>query len=57
MAEVVFGDTHYNVLFLIGSLLFHLHFCLMHWQNSYFKNLVVKSIIKEIREEEKDKIS
>ena len=24
MAEVVFGDTHYNVLFLIGSLAFHL---------------------------------
>jgi phosphate transport system permease protein len=28
MAEVVFGDTHYNVLFLIGSLLFVFTFIL-----------------------------
>ena len=28
MAEVVFGDTHYNVLFLIGSLLFIFTFAL-----------------------------
>ncbi len=28
MAEVVFGDTHYNVLFLIGSLLFIVTFSL-----------------------------
>jgi phosphate transport system permease protein len=28
MAEVVFGETHYNVLFLIGSLLFLFTFVL-----------------------------
>ena len=28
MAEVVFGETHYNVLFLIGSILFLFTFVL-----------------------------
>ena len=28
MAEVVFGDTHYNVLFFIGSILFAFTFTL-----------------------------
>jgi phosphate transport system permease protein len=42
MAEVVFGDTHYNVLFLIGSLLFIFTFALNALAEFYFKNLVVR---------------
>jgi phosphate transport system permease protein len=42
MAEVVFGDTHYNVLFLIGSLLFIFTFVLNALAEFYFKNLVVR---------------
>ena len=42
MAEVVFGDTHYGVLFLIGSLLFIFTFTLNAISEFYFKNLVVK---------------
>jgi phosphate transport system permease protein len=42
MAEVVFGDTHYNVLFLIGSLLFIFTFTLNALAEFYFKNLVVR---------------
>jgi phosphate transport system permease protein len=42
MAEVVFGDTHYNVLFLIGSLLFIFTFILNALAEFYFKNVVVR---------------
>jgi phosphate transport system permease protein len=42
MAEVVFGDTHYNVLFLIGSLLFIFTFALNAVAEFYFKNLIVR---------------
>ncbi|MGD0340195.1 MAG: phosphate ABC transporter permease subunit PstC [Bacteroidales bacterium] len=42
MAEVVFGDTHYSVLFLIGSLLFIFTFILNAVSELYFKNLVVR---------------
>ena len=44
MAEVVFGDTHYSVLFLIGSLLFIFTFTLNAIAEFYFKNKVVKRI-------------
>ncbi len=44
MAEVVFGDTHYSVLFLIGSLLFIFTFTLNAVAEFYFKNKVVKRI-------------
>jgi len=42
MAEVVFGDTHYNVLFLIGSLLFIFTFALNALAEFYFKNVVIR---------------
>jgi phosphate transport system permease protein len=42
MAEVVFGDTHYNVLFLIGSLLFIFTFALNALAEFYFKNQVIR---------------
>jgi phosphate transport system permease protein len=42
MAEVVFGDTHYNVLFLIGSLLFIFTFLLNALAEFYFKNMVIR---------------
>lgn len=42
MAEVVFGDTHYSVLFLIGSLLFIFTFILNAVAEFYFKNLVIR---------------
>jgi len=44
MAEVVFGDTHYSVLFLIGSLLFLFTFSLNAVAEFYFKNRVVRRI-------------
>jgi phosphate transport system permease protein len=44
MAEVVFGDTHYSVLFLIGSLLFIFTFTLNAIAEFYFKNKIVKRI-------------
>jgi phosphate transport system permease protein len=44
MAEVVFGDTHYSVLFLIGSLLFIFTFSLNAIAEFYFKNKVVRRI-------------
>ena len=44
MAEVVFGDTHYSVLFLIGSLLFIFTFTLNAIAEFYFKNKLVKRI-------------
>jgi phosphate transport system permease protein len=42
MAEVVFGDTHYNVLFLIGSLLFIFNFTLNALAEFYVKGKLVK---------------
>ncbi|MCX6269543.1 MAG: phosphate ABC transporter permease subunit PstC [Bacteroidetes bacterium] len=42
MAEVVFGDTHYNVLFLIGSLLFVFNFSLNALAEFYVKGKLVK---------------
>jgi phosphate transport system permease protein len=42
MAEVVFGDTHYSVLFLIGSLLFIFTFFLNALAEFYFKNMVIR---------------
>ncbi len=42
MAEVVFGDTHYSVLFLIGSLLFIFTFILNAVSEFYIKNLVIR---------------
>jgi len=42
MAEVVFGDTHYSVLFLIGSLLFVFTFCLNALAEFYVKGRLVK---------------
>ena len=42
MAEVVFGDTHYNVLFLIGSLLFIFTFALNALAEFYFKSQVIR---------------
>jgi phosphate transport system permease protein len=42
MAEVVFGDTHYSVLFLIGSLLFIFTFALNALAEFYFRNLVIR---------------
>ncbi|MFA6923435.1 MAG: phosphate ABC transporter permease subunit PstC [Bacteroidales bacterium] len=44
MAEVVFGDTHYNVLFLIGSLLFIFTFTLNAIAEFYVKGKLVKRI-------------
>lgn len=42
MAEVVFGDTHYSVLFLIGSLLFIFTFSLNALAEFYIKGRLVK---------------
>ena len=42
MAEVVFGDTHYSVLFLIGSLLFIFTFSLNALAEFYIKGKLVK---------------
>jgi phosphate transport system permease protein len=42
MAEVVFGDTHYNVLFLIGSLLFIFTFALNALAEFYFRNRIIR---------------
>jgi len=47
MAEVVFGDTHYNVLFLIGTLLFILTFVL----NAIAELYVRKKLMKRFRGE------
>lgn len=44
MAEVVFGDTHYNVLFLIGSLLFIFTFVLNAIAEFYVKGKLMKKI-------------
>ena len=42
MAEVVFGDTHYSVLFLIGSLLFIFTFVLNLLAEFYFRNRLIR---------------
>ena len=42
MAEVVFGDTHYNVLFLIGALLFVFTFILNSVAEFYVKGKLMK---------------
>jgi phosphate transport system permease protein len=42
MAEVVFGDTHYSVLFFIGSLLFIFTFALNAMAEFYFKNRIIR---------------
>jgi len=42
MAEVVFGDTHYNVLFLIGALLFIFTFALNAIAEFYVRNRLMK---------------
>ncbi len=42
MAEVVFGDTHYGVLFLIGSLLFIFTFALNALAEFYFRNMIIR---------------
>ena len=44
MAEVVFGDTHYNVLFLIGSMLFIFTFALNAIAEFYVKGRLIKRI-------------
>jgi phosphate transport system permease protein len=44
MNEVVFGDTHYNVLFLIGSLLFIFTFALNAIAEFYVKGKLMKRI-------------
>jgi phosphate transport system permease protein len=42
MAEVVFGDTHYSVLFFIGALLFIFTFALNALAEFYFKNMIIR---------------
>jgi phosphate transport system permease protein len=44
MAEVVYGDTHYNVLFLIGSLLFIFTFILNAIAEFWVKGKLMKKI-------------
>jgi phosphate transport system permease protein len=44
MAEVVFGDTHYRVLFLIGSVLFLITFTLNALAEFYFRNRFIKRL-------------
>jgi len=44
MAEVVFGDTHYNVLFLIGSLLFIFTFAINAIAEFWVKGILMKKI-------------
>lgn len=42
MAEVVFGDTHYSVLFLIGSILFVFTFALNAFAEIYIRQKLLK---------------
>ena len=44
MAEVVFGDTHYRVLFFIGALLFIISFCLNAIAEFFVRNLLMKRL-------------
>jgi phosphate transport system permease protein len=48
MAEVVFGDTHYNVLFFIGSLLFVITFVLNAIAEFYVRNKLLKRFKGEV---------
>ena len=45
MAEVVFGDTHYNVLFLIGALLFIFTFTLNAIAEFYVKGKLMRRFL------------
>ncbi|MHC1706385.1 MAG: phosphate ABC transporter permease subunit PstC [Bacteroidales bacterium] len=45
MAEVVYGDTHYSVLFLIGSLLFIFTFISNSFAEFYVKGKLMKRIM------------
>lgn len=45
MAEVVYGDTHYSVLFLIGSLLFVFTFLMNSFAEFYVKGRLMKRIM------------
>lgn len=47
MAEVVFGDTHYNVLFLIGSILFLFTFTLNAVAEIYIRQRLMKKFSGE----------
>ena len=47
MAEVVFGDTHYRVLFLIGALLFVFTFAL----NAFAEGYVRRRLLRRFRGE------
>lgn len=42
MAEVVFGDTHYNILFLIGSILFVFTFALNAFAEIFVRQKLMK---------------
>jgi phosphate transport system permease protein len=42
MAEVVFGDTHYSILFLIGTLLFIFTFAMNAIAEFYFRSRVIR---------------
>ncbi len=42
MAEVVFGDIHYHILFLLGSILFVLTFCLNAVAEFYVRQRLLK---------------
>jgi phosphate transport system permease protein len=44
MAEVVFGDMHYGILFLIGSMLFIFNFSLNAVAEFYVKGKLVRKI-------------
>ena len=44
MAEVVFGDMHYGILFLIGSMLFLFNFSLNAVAEFYVKGKLVRKI-------------
>ena len=44
MAEVVFGDAHYNVLFFIGAVLFVVSFSLNAITEFYVKQKLLKKL-------------
>jgi len=44
MAEVIFGELHYNVLFLLGSILFLFSFTLNAIAEFYVKNKLLRRI-------------
>jgi len=45
MAEVVFGDTHYNVLFMLGAILFIFTFAL----NAVAEVFIRRRLLKRFR--------